>query len=405
MPAFEYVALTPKGKEEKGVLEADTARQVRQLLRDGGNTPLEVNQVADESRQSGAGTASKRSKMKPAELALVTRQLATLIQAGSPLEEALGTTARQTDRENVKRIMSAIRSKVKEGHSLAASLKTFPAAFPHLFQATVDAGEKSGHLDAVLERLADYTESRQIMQQKVTTAMVYPAILVFMAIAIVSGLLGYVVPKIVTVFQQMDQELPTLTKIILALSDFITAYGIHMVIAFVIAVFLFRRIIQIPEWRYRYDNFLLKLPLVGNLVRGTDTARFARTLSILSSSGVPILDALTISAQVMSNLPMKDAVEKAAIKVREGMPIYKALEQSSYFPPMTVYLIASGEGTGKLDAMLERAAVQQERETDTTLTALLSIFEPILIVVMGIIVLLIVLAILLPIFELNQLVK
>ena len=404
MPAFEYIALTPKGKEEKGILEADTARQVRQLLRDGGNTPLEIIPVQSDSNKASS-MSTQRGKMKPAELALVTRQLATLIQAGAPLEEALGTSAKQTDKENVQRIMSAVRAKVKEGHSLAAALKIFPAAFPHLFQATVAAGEKSGHLDAVLERLADYTESRQVMQQKVSTAMFYPMVLIFMAIAIVSGLLGYVVPKIVSAFQQLDQELPTLTKIILAMSDFVISYGIFVLISFIVGVLLFKRLLRKPQWRYRYDNFLLKIPLIGKLVQGTNTARFARTLSILSSSGVPILDALSISAQVMENMPMKQAVEKAAIKVREGSPIYKALEQSSYFPPMTVYLIASGEGSGKLDSMLERAAIQQERETDATLTSLLSIFEPVLIVIMGVIVLFIVMAILMPIFDINSALK
>ncbi|MEE9351040.1 MAG: type II secretion system inner membrane protein GspF [Thiotrichaceae bacterium] len=404
MPAFEYTILNSKGAEETGILEADTARQVRQILREGGNTPLEVDEVK-ESSKNATGGKTNRGKMKPADLALITRQFATLLESGAPLEEALATTARQTEKKSVKRIMSAVRSRVIEGHSLASALKAFPNAFPHLYQATIDAGEKSGHLDAVLDRLADYTESRQEMQQKITTAMFYPAILVFMAIAIVSGLLGYVVPKVVTVFQDMDQELPLLTQAILALSDFITGYGIYVVIGIAIAIFLFKRLLRLPEWRYRFDRFKLKIPLVGRLVRGSNTASFARTLSILSSSGVPILDALSISAQVMQNMPMKEAVEKAAVKVREGAPIHKALEQSGYFPPMTVYLIASGESSGKLDAMLERAAIQQERETDGTLTALLSIFEPVLIVIMGIIVLLIVLAILLPIFELNDLVK
>lgn len=405
MPAFEYTALTSKGAEETGILEADTAKQVRQTLRDRGNTPLDVQQVIESSKTSESGKVSKRGKMKAADLALVTRQFATLLEAGSPLEEALGTTARQTEKKNVQRIISAVRSRVIEGHSLAGSLKEFPNAFPHLYQATVDAGEKSGHLDAVLDRLADYTESRQEMQQKVSTAMYYPAVLVFMAITIVSGLLGYVVPKVVTVFQDMDQELPLLTQMILALSDFVTEYGIYVVIIFVIGVFLFKRLLRLPEWRYRYDKFMLRVPLIGRLVRGANTARFARTLSILSSSGVPILDALSISAQVMENVPMRTAVEEAAVKVREGTPIYKALEKSGFFPPMTVYLIASGESSGKLDNMLERAATQQERETDTTLTSLLSIFEPVLIIIMGVVVLLIVLAILLPIFELNDLVQ
>lgn len=405
MAAFEYTALGASGKEEKGILEADNARQVRQMLRDAGNMPLTVEAVQESSTSKTNVKASKRGKLKPVDLALVTRQLATLIQAGSPLEEALATASKQTDRNNVKRIMSAVRSKVIEGHSLAAALKSFPNAFPQLYRATVDAGEKSGHLDAVLERLADYTESRQEMQQKVSTAMFYPAILVFMAIAIVSGLLGYVVPKVVTVFQEMDQELPILTQIILGISDFVVNYGLMVLLVFAVAVYIFKRLIRIPAWKMRYHRLLLRLPLIGRLVRATNTARFARTLSILASSGVPILDALSISSEVMQNLPMQQAVKEATVKVREGAPIYKALEQSGYFPPMTVYLIASGEGSGKLDEMLERAATQQERETDTTLTTLLSVFEPILIIIMGIIVLLIVLAILLPIFELNQLVQ
>ena len=405
MPAFEYTILNTKGAEETGILEADTARQVRQILRDGGNSPLSVEEVKESSHKDSTTGKTNRGKMKPADLALITRQFATLLEAGSPLEEALSTTARQTEKKNVQRIMSAVRSRVIEGHSLASALKGFPNAFPHLYQATVDAGEKSGHLDAVLDRLADYTENRQEMQQKITTAMFYPAILVFMAISIVSGLLGYVVPKVVTVFQDMDQELPLLTQAILALSDFITGYGLYVVIGLAIAVFLFKRLLLLPEWRYRFDRFKLRLPLIGRLVRGSNTASFARTLSILSSSGVPILDSLTISAQVIQNVPMRQAVEKAAVKVREGTPIHKALEQSGFFPPMTVYLIASGESSGKLDEMLERAATQQERETDTTLTSLLSIFEPVLIIIMGIIVLLIVLAILLPIFELNDLVR
>lgn len=405
MAAFEYTALGVSGKEEKGILEADNARQVRQMLRDSSKTPLTVEAVQESSTSKSDVKASKRGKLKPVDLSLITRQLATLIQAGSPLEEALATSSKQTDRNNVKRIMSAVRSKVIEGHSLASALKSFPNAFPQLYCATVDAGEKSGHLDAVLERLADYTESRQEMQQKVSTAMFYPAILVFMAIAIVSGLLGYVVPKVVTVFQEMDQELPILTQIILGISDFVVDYGLVVLVLFVVGVYVFKRLVRIPIWKMRYHKLLLRLPLIGRLVRATNTARFARTLSILASSGVPILDALNISSEVMQNMPMQLAVKEATVKVREGAPIYKALEQSGYFPPMTVYLIASGEGSGKLDEMLERAATQQERETDTTLTTLLSVFEPILIIIMGIVVLLIVLAILLPIFELNQLVQ
>ena len=406
MPAFEYVALDAKGKEEKGILEADTPRQLRQLLRDGGMMPLEINEVAGEVKEkSGEVKISSRLKLKPAELSLVTRQLATLVQAGSPLEEALGTTAKQTDRKNVKRVMSAVRSKVMEGHSLASGLALFPKVFPEIYRATVAAGEQSGHLDAVLERLADYTENRQVMQQKVTNALMYPLILTILSITILAGLLGYVVPKVVTVFDNLDQELPILTQILISLSDFIRAYGIFVAIGVFALIALIRKILEIPEWKHRYHEVIFKLPLIGKLNQGFNTARFARTLSILSNSGVPILEAMSISAQVIESRPMRKAVDDAVIKVREGSSIYKALEQSGYFPPMTVYLIASGEGTGKLDEMLERAAVQQERETDSLLSTVLGLFEPFLILFMGGMVLIIVLAILLPILELNQLVK
>ena len=401
MPAFEYTTLDAKGKQKTGILEADTARQVRQQLRDAGETPLDVSPVEDD--HSKVATGSVRGRIKPIDLAVVTRQLATLLEAGSPLEEALKMTSEQTENKIVHRVISAVRSKVIEGHSLASSLRVFPNSFPLLYLATVEAGEKSGHLDAILSRLADYTESRYEMQQKAATAMYYPVALVIMAIAIVSGLLGYVVPKVVKVFEDMDQTLPLLTQIVLKISDMVTSYGLYIGIGVVLLFILAKKLLQDPSWRYRYDRFLLKLPLIKGLIRGNNTSAFARTLSILFSSGVPILDALTISSQVVQNAPMRRAVEEATVKVREGGSIARSLEQSGYFPPMAVYMIASGENSGKLGEMLERVAQQQERETDSTLARLLALFEPILIVVMGIVVLLIVLAILLPIFELPQL--
>ncbi|MCK5726434.1 MAG: type II secretion system inner membrane protein GspF [Thiotrichaceae bacterium] len=397
MAAFEYTSLDTNGKEITGILEADTARQVRQILRDKGQIVLDVATVQGEQTTSLRG-----GRIKPAELAVVTRQLATLLEAGSPLEEALQMTAQQTDNKGVNRVISAVRSKVMEGHSLADSFRTFPNSFPPLFLATIEAGEKSGHLDAILSRLADYTESRYEMQQKAATAMYYPIALIVIAIAIVSGLLAYVVPKVVNVFKDMDQELPALTKIVLNISDLVTNYGLYILVIIVVSLMINKKLLTYPEWRYKYDRFLLRVPLIKGLIRGNNTSSFARTLSILFSSGVPILDALTISAQVIQNAPMKQAVEEATVKVREGGAIAKALEQSGYFPPMAVYMIASGENSGKLGEMLERVAQQQERETDSTLARLLALFEPILIVVMGIMVLLIVLAILLPIFELPQ---
>jgi len=403
MPAYEYIALNAKGKEEKGILEADTVRQVRQLLRDSHLTPLEVNQV-EKSENKDHTKKQRAGRVKAGDLALLTRQLATLVQSGSPLEEALATTAKQTEKRNVKHILSAVRSRVVEGHTLADGFKMFPSVFPDMYRATVAAGEQSGHLDAVLERMADYTETRQETQQRISNAMFYPVILTILSIGIVVGLLVFIVPKIINVFDNVGQELPQMTQVLISISDFFREYGLYVGIALVLAVIIFKQMVKIPKWRFKYHRFLLRLPLVGRMVRGLNTARFARTLSILASSGVPILDAMSISAQVVQNLPMRKAVEDAAVKVREGMAINRALEQSSYFPPMTVHLIASGESSGRLDDMLERAAIQQERETDGMMTKMLGIFEPVLILVMGGVVLLIVLSILLPILNLNQLV-
>lgn len=404
MPAFEYIALNNSGQEETGILDADNARQVRQLLRDSSLTPLEVFQV-EKSENDGKQKVQRAGRVKVADLALLTRQLATLVQSGSPLEEALATTAKQTEKRNIRHILSAVRTRVVEGYSLADGLKAYPTVFPDMYRATIAAGEQSGHLDAVLDRMADYTESGQVTQQRIASAMFYPIILTIVSIAIVAGLLGFIVPKIIDVFDNMGQELPAMTQMLIKISDIVRDYGLYITIILVLLYIGFKQLIKIPKWKYKYHTFVLKIPVIKKMVRGLNTARFARTLSILASSGVPILDAMSISAEVVQNMPMRKAIQDAAIKVREGMTINRALDQSSYFPPMTVHLIASGESSGKLDEMLERSAVQQERETDAMLTNMLSIFEPILILVMGGVVLLIVLSILLPILNLNQLVQ
>ncbi|RVU84046.1 type II secretion system protein GspF [Leucothrix sargassi] len=405
MPAFEYKALNAKGQQETGILEADTSKQVRQVLREGKLTPLSVERVEKREKVSSENhlTAKHTGTIKPAELALITRQLATLLSSGSPLEEALSMTAKQSERRRLRHVMSAVRSRVMEGHSLAASLATFPSIFSNMYTSTVAAGEQSGHLDAVLDRLADYTESRQEIQQKMNSALVYPVILVIVSIAIVAGLLVFIVPKIVRVFESMSKEVPPLTEFMINASDFLSAYGLHLLIGIFVAYVLLKQLLKIPKWKFRWHQLMLKLPLIKKIVRSANTGRFARTLSILASSGVPILDAMSISSRVVENIPMRRAVDDAALKVREGAPIHKALEQSGYFPPMTVYLIASGEKSGKLDEMLERSAVQQEKEADSLVTSMLSLFEPILILVMGIIVLLIVMSIMLPILSLNDL--
>ncbi|TXH69370.1 MAG: type II secretion system protein GspF [Thiothrix sp.] len=404
MPAFEYIALNAGGKEEKGILEADTSRQVRQLLRNSALTPLEINEVVQKQKKSD-GARLFGGSLNKADLALMTRQLATLVSAGSPLEEALGTISRQSEHRSARRIFSAIRSRVMEGHTLASSLGQFPSAFPVLYRATVGAGEQSGHLAQVLERLADYTENSLLNQQKVSTAFIYPALLALVAVGIVIALLKFVVPNVISVFDTFDGDLPTLTQMLIASSNFLEQHGVVTLFGILGFVVFMRYLLRFPSWKARYHRLMLKLPLVGRLVRGVNTEHFARTLSILASSGVPILDALKIAGGVITNIPMREAVDEATVKVREGMAINKALQQSGYFPPMVIYLIASGEGSGQLDQMLERAAIQQERETQSRITKMVGLLEPLLILVMGGAVTAIVLAIMLPILKMPQFIR
>ncbi|HEY0720392.1 MAG TPA: type II secretion system inner membrane protein GspF [Gammaproteobacteria bacterium] len=404
MGAFEYTALDAAGKQRKGVLEGDTARQVRQLLREQGLAPLAVEAVVQRETRSGTSGVSMRRGVSATDLALITRQMATLVKAGLPLEETLHTTAQQTELPRLKSMMLAVRSRVLEGHTLADGLREFPHVFPELYISTVAAGEHSGHLDVVLERLADYTESRQQLRQKIQLALFYPAILSVVALLVTIALLTYVVPQVVQVFSSIGQELPLLTRALIALSDFLRDFGLVLLGLIIAAVMLFRRSLRVEANLYRFHQLLHRLPIIGRLQRGLNTARFARTLSILTASGVSVLEALRIAGEVVGSLPMRAAIEEATQKVREGASIAAALRRSSYFPPMTMHLIASGESSGKLEEMLERAAVNQERELETTIAALMGLFEPLLIVVMGAVVMVIVMAILLPIFDLNQLV-
>jgi general secretion pathway protein F len=405
MGAFAYKALDDSGKQHKGVMEADTPRQIRQQLRDKGWTPLTVEEVQQREARQSRSSFSMRRSINPADLSLITRQFATLVRSGTPVEEALHAVSRQTEKPRLSNMLMAVRSKVKEGHPLAVALGDFPHVFSELFRATVAAGEQSGHLDKVLERLADYTETRHALQQKFQLALIYPVLIAVVAVAVVTGLVGYVVPKVVEVFEGMGQELPLLTRMLIAFSDFLQATWPLLLGGIAAAIITFVSMMKREGPRRRFHRLLLRLPLISRLVRGGNSARFARTFSILASSGVPVLDAMRISAEVVTNLPMRAAVEQAAQRVREGTAIHKALDASGYFPPMTVHLIASGEASGNLDEMLERAAVTQEREMETLMGMMMGLFEPFMILFMGGAVLIIVLAILMPIFDLNQLVK
>ena len=405
MGAFEYTALDAQGKERKGLIEGDTPKHVRQLLREKHLLPMEIQETAQRELKKSRARGFMRRGLSTLDLALLTRQLATLLRSGLPLEESLQAVAEQTEKPRVQRIVLGVRSKVVEGHPLADGLRDFPQAFPEIYRATVSAGEQSGKLDQVLERLSDYTESRQVMGQQVSNALVYPIVLLVLSFGIVSFLLAYVVPQVVAVFQSSNQELPVATRVLIGMSDGIRHYWFYGLIIVGAAVWGFRRWLRAPEARLRFDRFLLRVPVAGKLIRGLNTGRFSSTFSILTASAVPVLEALRISAEVVTNMPMKRAVEEAALRVREGAPIGRSLAARKLFPPMMIHLISSGESSGELEKMLERAATNQEREMDGLLSNMTNLLGPLMVVFMGGIVMFIVIALLLPIFQLNDLVK
>ena len=404
MAAFEYQALDLRGKKNKGVLEADNARHARQLLREQKLQPLSVELASQQEKLVASGRKWLSRKISASELALLTRQLATLVEAALPIESALLAVAEQCEKPRLQNMMMAVRSKVVEGYTLAEGLAEFPHVFDHLFRSMVAAGEKSGHLEQVLNRLADYTEQRQHMRSQVLQALLYPIILTFFAVLVISILLAAVVPKIVGQFEHMGQSLPGTTLFLIAASDFIRNYGIVVLIALMLAAVFWQRALRKRELKYRWDRFTLRLGMFGKVSRGLNTARFARTLSILNASSVPLLEAMRISADVLSNSYMKEAVTEATGRVREGTSLRNALEQTKMFPPMMLHMIASGEKSGQLDSMLERAANAQDKEFETLVTVSLKVFEPVLVSVMAGMVLFIVMAILQPILALNNMV-
>ncbi len=404
MAAFRYEAYDAAGRLHKGVLEADTTRQLRARLREQGLLVAEVTTVSEDTMARGSNRWHWRRGLSGAQLSLVTRQFATLLAASLPVEQTLNALIEQADTDYQRQVLAGVRGEVLAGHSLARALQKYPRVFPDLYVTLVAAGEQSGRLGEVMERLADYTESHQALRQKVGLAFIYPAIVTLVAGSVVLGLLTYVVPQVVSVFQNTSQTLPWLTRALIGVSDFLRASWWLWLAVIVAAVWAARRALRLPGPRLRFHRWLLRLPLVGTLVRGVNSAQLASTLGILVGSGVPLLAALQAGAGVVNNLPMRQAVEEAARKVREGGSLSRALATAKLFPPMLVHMIASGEASGRLVHMLERAAEQQGREMENRVMGLTSLLEPLLIVVMGVVVLVIVLAILLPIFEMNQLV-
>ena len=404
MAAFEYKALDATGKKKKGTIEGDNGRQVRQRLKEQGLTPVEVIEVKSKAVKSSTSSGFKRG-LKTAELALITRQLSTLVQSGMPLEECLKAVSEQAEKPRIRTMMAAVRSKVTEGYPLAESLGDYPHVFDELYLSMVAAGEKSGHLDAILERLADYVENRQKMRSKLQQALIYPVVLVVFSIGIVALLLSSVVPKMIEPILQMGQELPQLTQILLSASDFVQEWGLLIFTIVVVGLYSLKLALQRPDFRLAWDRKLLSLPIIGKISKGLNTARFARTLSICTSSAIPILEGMKVAVDVMSNRFVKQQVLAAADNVREGASLRKALEQTRLFPPMMLHMIASGEQSGELESMLTRAADNQDQSFESTVNIALGIFTPLLIAIMAGLVLFIVLATLMPMLEMNNLIS
>jgi len=403
MAAFDYQAVDSRGKTKKGVIEGDTPRQARALLREQGLMPTEVVlTLSSKKNKSGQKTnRSNKGKVSAAELALITRQLATLVESGLPLEEALVAIAEQGEKNTIKSMIMGVRTKVTEGYGLAESMAEYPKVFNHLYRAMVAAGEKSGHLDKVLNRLADYTEQREQMRSQLIQALVYPIIMTVVAVGVIAILLTKVVPQIVGQFEHMGASLPNSTKFLIASSDFLQANGFYIVLFIALVMLIMSQLLKKPRFEMAYHQRVLAFPGIGKVAKGLNTARFARTLSILSASAVPLLESMRISGEVLDNLYIKQQVKLAADKVREGASLRLSLEQTKLFPPMMLHMIASGEKSGQLEQMLGRAADNQDKEFEALVNISLKAFEPALMVVMAGVVLFIVMAILEPILKLN----
>ncbi|MBK4736436.1 type II secretion system inner membrane protein GspF [Noviherbaspirillum pedocola] len=406
MPAFRYEAVDAGGSTRKGVLNADSARAARADLRTQGLVPVLVDAIAAGVDETGA--ARKRSfgdKLSTVELSLFTRQLASLLEASLPLEQAFTALLEQAERTYVRDLIASIRSEIMAGSSLSAALAQHPRDFADIYRALVASGEQIGQLSRVLSRLADYIERRNSLVQKVRLAFTYPAIVTVVAFAIVIFLLTYVVPQIVSVFANTKQKLPLLTIIMLAISDFVRNYGWIVAAVVVVAAWLWNRALKNPVIRMRWHRWLLNAPMYGRFERSLNTARFASTLAITTGSGVPILRALQTSRDTLSNVAMRAQVEEATASVREGAGLARALSAHKHFPPMLIHMIRAGEVTGELPAMLDRAASAQEQDLERRALTIAGLLEPALILAMGVVVLLIVLAVLMPIIEINQMVR
>ncbi len=400
MGAYRFEAVDAEGRMRSGVIDADTPRSARDRLRADGLTPTAVA----ESAAGGTG-AGARLRIASAVVTMTTRQLATLVQSGMPLDQALAAVAEQADDARARALVLSLRTQVAGGESLAAALSRYPRTFSPLYRGLVAAAAESGRLPEVLTRLADYLEAREALRQKFATALIYPALVTLIAVGVIAVLLVYVVPQIVAVYQQSRQTLPWLTQALIATSAFLRATGWMWVALALAGVVAFTLANRRPAFRARWHTVLLRLPGVGRLVASLDTARFASTLAILVGSGAPLLRSLDTAAEVVRMLPLQSAARAATALVREGVTLARALQEQKRFPPVLVHLVANGEATGRLATMLERAAGELEREAERRLAWVTALVQPVLIVAMGSIVLVLVLAVMLPIVSMNQLIR
>ena len=410
MAAFEYQALDERGRTKKGVLSADTARLARDKLRELGLTPLNLETVTDSQANKSKGSKFKsaqsggRHKINSTEFAVMMRQLSTLLGSGLTVEDSLNALIKQVESLNAQAVLTGIRSSILEGRTLADSMALYPRSFDELYVATISAGEQTGKLPEIMDRLADYTETKQRLQRDITGKLAYPIIILFVAVAVVVFMVTFIVPKIVQVYVDNDQVLPLITRIVIAISDFFQQYGLVLLILLGALSFLGMLIFRRPAQKLWLHERFLKLPFLKKLIRGINTARMARTLSIMAGSGVPLLAAMKSSSRVLGNHFMRKNMERATQDVSEGVSLSRAVERTEVFPPMLVQMISSGEASGKLDSMLEKAAQSTENELEARLNTLVSLFEPIMVLIMGLLVFVIVVAILLPIFDLNQII-
>ncbi|WP_133127301.1 GspF family T2SS innner membrane protein variant LspF [Legionella nagasakiensis] len=398
MGAYQYQALKKSGTACKGIIEADSERHARQLLREQGLIPTQIHTFKKIHQ------AKHKNKLSAQELSLFTRQLATLLAAGIPVDESLHGVSEQTEKDKTRQLIIGVRSKVMEGYSLAQAMAEYPYAFPELYQATVAAGEQTGRLDLVLEKLADYTENQQQTRQKIQQALIYPSLMIVVSAAIISFLLAFVVPKIIDVFSSSGQSLPQMTHVLIIISTFIKRYGLYTLLFLILLVLGFKKSLANLRVKIAWHRILLKLPIVSYLVKSINVARYIHTFSILFAAGVSVLETMRVSASLISNLVMHHAFDIAAVRVKEGTAIHMALKETRFLNPMAVHLIASGEKSGQLASMMERAALHLDNEVKRLIDTALTLLEPLIILLMGGVVLFIVLATLLPIFSMEQLV-